>query len=63
MASGSKIPDEQLKHCVAEAVQVAWGLITTIPPRIATCEPNDHFHEDLHELVGTEIPLKMASTS
>jgi len=41
---------------VAEAVQVAWGLITTIPPRIATCEPKDHFDEDLHELVGTGIP-------
>ena len=41
---------------MAEAVQVAWGLITTIPPRIATCEPKDYIDEDLHELVGTGIP-------
>jgi len=36
---------------VAEAVQVAWDLITNIPPQIATCEPM-YLDDNLHELIG-----------
>lgn len=52
MVSGSKIPHEQLQHCVDEAIQVAWCMITMIPPQIATCEPKNHFDENLHEYLG-----------
>ena len=52
MTLGSKIPHQQLVHCVTEAVEVAWSMITTIPPRIATCDPKDHLDDDLHHVVG-----------
>ena len=54
--SGSKVPDEQLRHCVAEAIRVAWGLITSIPPQISSCEPKDHLDSKLHEVVGGSKP-------
>ena len=50
--SQCKISTETFKHYVDEAVQVAWGLITSIPPEIASCEPTDRYDEHLHDLLG-----------
>ena len=39
---------DKMKQFVTGAINIAWSLVTAVPPLIPTCE-EQRFHEDLHE--------------